>query len=190
MVKRCGVHPEGGILDRLLGELDGPARAAVESHLQGCKPCQDLDREWREVLASAAAAEHGASGGSSRGGPRWTRVGAVASRFRPPLATLAAPTHAGLTTAAGVLRARGHGMAEMTVRGLPPLPIGQVYVLWRVRDGGWQNIGAFAVDAGGMGRLAVDAADVCQGDGLCVTAEAHANERAPIGAVHLAGRRA
>ncbi len=52
MLKKQGPHIEGYLIDYLDGNLDGPARFAMESHLRQCPECRDkleLQRQWLEM---------------------------------------------------------------------------------------------------------------------------------------------
>jgi anti-sigma factor RsiW len=51
----------------------------------------------------------------------------------------------------------GEGIGTLRVEGLPPLPSGQIYQLWLVREGHSLSLGTFALDADGVGVLAFDA---------------------------------
>ncbi len=185
-MKRQQDHPESAILDNLLGEIDGVARASLARHLSRCAECRALEVEWREALSRTATTPE----------PRTaTCPGALAARLawrmrRPRrVARLVRPGEgAPDREAEGTLLAQADGSVRLMARGLSPLPIGQVYVLWVRSDPCWRNVAAFAVDAAGIGVASILGPRHGRGQRVLVTAEAHANEGAPTGPARLVGQ--
>lgn len=189
-MKRYAGHPDGVILDHLLGELDGEERETLVEHLADCPKCRDREDEWREVLdlavsspACAGAAPSPPLRGLARQRAGWLCKPRSVVRLTSPGEDL----HG--RTAAGRIRDGRDGTAELSVHGLEPLPVGRVYVLWCCRIGACRSVGAFAVDGAGAGALVLPwpLAEPRAGVRLLVTAEAHANEPNPRGPVRLAG---
>lgn len=188
-MKRYAGHPDGVILDHLLGELDGEERAALVDHLARCPKCRDREDEWRQALAlatSSAARIEAPPGRPVRG---WRRHRSDWS-CNPAAVHLTSPGQDRRDRGpAGRIRGGRNGTAELSVRGLEPLPIGRVYVLWCCRHGACRSAAAFAVDGAGVGAVIIPwpLAEPRTGAQLLVTAEAHANEPYPRGPVRLAG---
>ncbi len=72
------------------------------------------------------------------------------------------------------------------MRGLPTLPLGGVYVVWRADEAAWRNVGALAVDARGGGGVRLPAASQ-EGKPVMLTPESDANAQTPSGRPVLVG---
>jgi anti-sigma factor RsiW len=180
-------HPLDVILDDLLGELEPAVSADLRSHLARCEACRAEEREWREVLSLAARAP----GQGLRCPSRWPsvrrlgrRAAGVAGKLRLSSAgTAAAPR------AEGRLVQWRDGSMELVVRGLRPLPLGQVYVLWAQDGTEMRFVVAFAVDGGGRGRCEASwPAGVPRAGEVRVTAERLATVTHPSHRLVLTGR--
>lgn len=112
------------------------------------------------------------------------RAAGVAGRLR-----LSPAAPAGAPGAEGRLVQWRDGSLELIVRGLCPLPLGQVYVLWAQDGAEMRFVVAFAVDAGGRGRCeAAWPAGLARAGEVRVTAERLATVTRPSRRLVLTGR--